>query len=761
MQQFRIVTIRASDLNSTVAAELLRSEIRKRTALDIPESIAVPSSGDLFILKTALGKIPGLDLPATTPVMLKPEAFRIMHLQRQGRELIVVEGADARGVLYGVGWLLRHFLYGQSSLAFTEWPSIVSSPDKAIRGHQLGYRNTANSYDGWTKEQFEQYIRDLVVFGANSIESIPIFDESGSPHFKVPPMEMNSFISSVCQKYVLDYWMWIPAQFDLSDTTKRNRYLETFRKICQQSARIDGVFFPGGDPGDNSPELVMPLLKDLSVILKRYHPAAKTWLSLQGFSEEQCRYTYKYIREQMPAWLGGLITGPSSPTAKQTRPELPAKYMIRHYPDLTHNVRCEFEIPWWDPAFSLTLGREAVNPRPAHYTAIYHSMEAYINGFISYSDGVHDDVNKIIWTMLAWNSSAQETEILQQYSNYFFETSASSTAADGILALEKNWQGPIATNGGITATLAYWKNLEQHHPLLAGNWRWQMCLLRAHYDAYTRARQAYESELEQQANDRLLHASLSGAEEAMKGAEAVLEKAVAEPVDQVTRSRIIELCEALYQSIQLQTSVAKYKASGLERGAVLDFLDRPLNNRWWLQDQFARIRALPSAQQLKELQTIADWERVSAGSFYDEVGNIGKSPHELKGESWTFDPQLQVSLNPGYDFSDNGMSRKRLSWLTNMRWPIGLQYNDIDSTATYTIRINGTGECLLKVNGQRVAPSRYGREAGVVKEFPVPQELVRSGRLLLTFDDINEDFLNWRQQSRIHEVWLIKSDPAR
>jgi hypothetical protein len=42
----------------------------------------------------------------------------------------------------------------------------------------------------------------------------------------------------------------------------------------------------------------------------------------------------------------------------------------------------------------------------------------------------------------------------------------------------------------------------------------------------------------------------------------------------------------------MQTSVKKYNASGEERGAILDFLDYPLNNRWWLSDEFAKIRKM-------------------------------------------------------------------------------------------------------------------------------------------------------------------------
>lgn len=739
------------------AAEMLSEEVEKRTGTKWTVSTTWPASGDVIVLKkySTKTKLPFL-IPAAPELAMKGESYRIISARHQNQTVIIIEGVDDRGVLFGTGHLLRTMRYGGDSIGLEQLPSLSTSPDKYMRGHQLGYRNTANSWDAWTKEEFEQYIRDLVVFGTNSIESIPIFDEKVSPHFKVKPAEMNAFISAVCQKYSLDYWMWIPAQFDLRDTARRNKYLGTFEEICKQSVRINGVFFPGGDPGDNPPELVIPLLQDLSVILKKYHPQASTWVSLQGFTPTQSQYVYKYIQDKMPPWLGGLITGPSSPTVEETRAVLPARYKLRHYPDLTHNVRCEFEIPWWDPSFSLTLGREAINPRPYHYSAIYRALDPYIDGFISYSDGVHDDVNKIIWTALAWDRKADERNILKEYSNYFFGSAVAEEAADGILALEKNWQGPIVSNGGIATTLTAWKVLEKEYPSLEGNWRWQMNLLRAYYDSYTRGRFIYETQLEEEVNQTLSKALTMGGDAAILKANTILAKTETQPVMTEIHSRIVDLCQALYKSVSLQTSVEKYQASGLERGAVLDFLDRPLNNRWWLEDEFKKIQSLPEKEKIKALEAIANWERVGPGSYYDEVGNVGKSVHEMKGEDWRMDPILRKNINPGYDFSDNGLSRKRLSWLTYMRWPAALEYGNIDTSSRYTVKINGMGECLLKINGQRVAPSHYGREYGEIKEFPVPQVLVQQSKLVLTFDDINEDFLNWRKQSRVTEVWLIK-----
>jgi hypothetical protein len=399
-----------------------------------------------------------------------------------------------------------------------------------------------------------------------------------------------------------------------------------------------------------------------------------------------------------------------------------------------------------------------VNPRPYHYAAIYRTMDPYIDGFLSYSDGVHDDVNKIIWTRMAWDRNSNVREVLREYANYFFGAKVMDAAADGILALEKNWEGPIVANGGIMTTLSAWKEWERTNPGLSGNWRWQMCLLRAYYDAYVRARQINEADLEDQVNAILARSDEIGADKSINMALHLLSLADSGRVMPTEHKRVIELCEALYRSIGLQTSVEKYKASGLERGAVLDFLDRPLNDRWWLEDEFKKISGMPEASKVQRLKDIADWEKRAPGNFYDVVGDVGRSRHVMKGEDWRMDPTLRKNTNPGYDWSDNGMSRKRISWLTSMRWPASVEYTQVDTSASYTVRIMGRGESLLRINGQRVQPSKYGKQVGEVKEFPVPLELIRQGKLVLTWEDINEDQLNWRQQSTVSEVWLIKGD---
>jgi hypothetical protein len=738
------------------AARVLVEEVHKRTGLQWPISRQMPTSGAAIIL----GHV-GSTLHFSTvarlkrQIPLKPESYLITTTRENALQVVVL-GRDPRGVLFSVGKLLRTLKYLPGKVILPAPLPLSASPAKAIRGHQLGYRHTANSYDGWTSEQDEQYIRELAVFGANSVENIP-FQDKDSPHMPIPRPEMNVRLSEICRRYEMDYWLWMPADFDLSDAARRQAELDRTGELFAQLPKLNGVFFPGGDPGHNPPELVVEYLEEVAQILRKKHKEAKVWLSLQGFTPAQENYVYAYIREKHPPWLGGLVGGPGSPPLPRLRASLPAAYGLRDYPDITHTVRCQYPVPWWDPAFNFTLGREPVNPRPYFYRDIARLTASYTDGFITYSDGCHDDLNKVIWNGLGWDPDADVQELVREYTNFFFGSAPAEEAADALIALENNWKGPLAPNGSVAATLALWEKLDRQHPQSRNNWRWQMHLLRGYYDAYTRYRLQYEESLEKQANSQLLTAPTAGWEKAIVGALTTLWKAETEPVKREWCARIEQLCEDLFQSVRLQTSVDKYGARGYERGAVLDFLNRPLNNRWWLEDELEKVRKLPGeSEKTDRLTELATWENPGAGSYYDDIGNVAKSPHVIRKGSLDYDPLVEEGDAPGFDWWEDGKSRKRLSWQTNMGWPVGMRYQHLDPAGSYLIRATGYGECPLRVDGQRLQPTLYGKDTGELKEFPVPPELVKDGTLHLTWDKLDESHLNWRQQSRLTEVWLIK-----
>lgn len=741
------------------AATVLVEEISKRTGIQLRTSTSWPESGAVIAI-TSEPRVAGWrhTIPAPgTDGASRPDGYRL-SVDSTGRSPIVwIAGADARGALFGVGRLLREVDWSQGRLAFASPLDVQSAPAYPIRGHQLGYRAQANSYDAWNPAKFEQYIRELTFFGANSVEGIPFQDERETPVMKFSRREMNRAIGDICHRYGLDYWLWLPAEFDLRDKAARTRLLDRCDELFRDCRDVSGIFFPGGDPGQNPPELVLPFLEDLARRMLPLHPKARIWLSLQWFTPPQIDSVYQYLDREAPPWFAGLIAGPSGPPIVATRQRLAKKYKLRLYPDITHNVRCQYQIRAWDQAYALTLGREAINPRASEYAAIHNRFARFSDGFISYSDGVHDDINKTVWSALAWEPSMAVRDILVEYARVFWHPSIAEDAADSILALEKNWQGPLADNGAVEGTLLGWRELERKAPQLAGDWRWQMCLLRANYDAYIRRRLIHETKLELEANAIMALVEDTNADAAMAQAMKVLNAAVVQPPSPELRARIEDLCERLYRSVGLQTSVGKYHAIGAERGAVLDFVDYPLNNRWWIEDEFRKIRGIEDeAQKRCRLRELAAWEHPGPGSYYDDVGNASKSPHVVTAAMNGASRGEVREPEPTYWWWDQGKSRARLSWQVTM-WPAAMVYEGLAEDGTYVVRSCGFGQALLRINGERVEPAIDGKAMGEIKEFPVAPKDLKGGKLVLTWDrPTNEGHLNWRNRSRLAEVWLVR-----
>jgi len=674
-----------------------------------------------------------------------PEGYRIFLDSKKGKNTLWITGADKRGLLYGIGHLFKIIRISENRITLPASLDITTSPAYPIRGHQLGYRNTANSWDAWTVEQYDRYIRELVLLGSNCIEDIPFQSDSQSVHMLMPHREMHIEISGICKKYDVDYWVWTPAGGDLAEESVREAALKKHEEFYKSIPRLDAIFFPGGDPGHNHPEHVLPHLKELSELLKRYHPDAGVWISLQGFNLEKINYFLDYLNKYSADWLTGVVNGPSSPPPDLERDNLPEKYLHRLYGDITHTIRCQYPVENWDQAFALTLGREPTNPQPAYYAKILRRDIPYSDGFLSYSDGINDDVNKVIWNQVAWNPDKDVRETVVEYCQFFFGSDVAQQAADGILALEQNWNGSLRENEAVEETLALWRELESSHPQLAANWRWQQLVMRAYYDAYIRARLIYEQDLETEANSILSRAGEASADSAMSWALAELQKADRNPAAPGLREKVVSYCEALFQSVGLQTSVPLYQASGYERGCILDFIDYPLNNRWWLEDEFEKIREMGTeAEKIRRLELIRTWSQAGPGQYYDNISSVSEG--------------LNVSsrTNDAIDYAwwDNGLSRKRLSTQLFQFSPV-LEYSGLDTESDYLIRVAGFGEALIRANGTRLEASLYNKELETFKEFKLPKELISEGQLKITFDRPDEAHLNWRQYSKVTDLWLI------
>jgi hypothetical protein len=775
--------VKPNDLSGpeTKAVEMLIDEIASRTrvrlsaATEWPMDIRTPTIfvGPASSLEHSTSRF-AKDLTADSEKR-PAEGFRIRTFMDAGRApAIFIVGNDARGVLFGVGKFLRSLKMSRDHIQLSAPLNVTSSPAKLIRGHQLGYRPKTNSYDAWDLVQWEHYIRDLAAFGCNSIELIPprSDDAADSPHFPLPQLETMIGMSQLAADYGLDVWIWYPAMEAGYPTPESiDAAVEEWGAVLSRLPRVDALFVPSGDPGDASPQELMKMLSAQAVQLKRLHPHARIWISLQGFTQPQFEDMLSLVKRE-PDWLGGVVHGPQTRVSVATlRKLVPSRYPIRGYPDITHSMRCEYPVPDWDLAFALTEGREVINPRPVDETQIFGQYKDDTQGVITYSEGCNDDVNKAIWSALCWNPSSQPADTLREYSGYFIGEDLANDFAEGLSALEQNWRGPLLANDRVTATLQKFVAMERAAtPRTLRNWRFQQALYRAYYDAYERRRLIDETAAEAAAMEALAKAPESGAINAIEAAEKLLNRSGSSVELAALASRIRELAESLFQSVGMQLSVAKYRAIDVGRGANLDELDVPLNNRAWLKSRFAEVRRIDDeAARLRAIAAIVHWTDPGPDGFYDDLGNPGRQPHLVRHEAYAQDPGYLRSPTVGF----RSQLDWRRSWCSHVdglyQTPVSLHYVGLDPRGHYKLRVVYAGDAFdvqVRLIATTTSENSERREIEVHPfqpkpqpvrpvEFEIPREATSGGELTLTWQ-CNAERGGPGRGCQIAEVWLIK-----
>ena len=110
---------------------------------------------------------------------------------------------------------------------------------------------------------------------------------------------------------------------------------------------------------------------------------------------------------------------------------------------------------------------------------------------------------------------------------------------------------------------------------------------------------------------------------------------------------------------------------------MLGFIDLPLNDRWWLEDEFRKVRAMESeAEKVARLEAIAAWENPGPGSFYDDLGHVARSPRDIRRDPDVTGPDDPEPSGTTYWWWDRGKSRARLSWQVT-RWPDPMGYEPL------------------------------------------------------------------------------------
>ena len=100
-------------------------------------------------------------------------------------------------------------------------------------------------------------------------------------------------------------------------------------------------------------------------------------------------------------------------------------------------------------AFAYTQGRECYNARPYAFRQIHDYHKGYVLGSITYSEGIHDDVSKMVWGNLDYREEAPVEEAIRDYVRFFIDPELTEELSGLLLKLEDSWTGKILENKTI------------------------------------------------------------------------------------------------------------------------------------------------------------------------------------------------------------------------------------------------------------------------------------------------------------------------
>ncbi len=597
MIDLKKINIYSDTAEAQKAAELFSEEMRIRTN-GVPDTVAEKESANFrFLTDTEIPR-DGFDIAVDG-------------------DAVTVYAKGIRGFIYGFGMFLRKLvpICGVPSLA--EDITGKYRADKRIRGHQVGYRTTPNTYDAWTYEDYRRYYLDMMFFGSNTVEHIP-YERGVSKRNRLMKYDEEEFLvkaTEMADEFDLDVSLWHPN----NDGETVEEAAERREKLYKTIPRLDVVFPPGGDPGEFYPDEFVKRCKAISKALKKSHPNAEMWPSAQQ-PHSIPTWGEEFIEEmeKLPEEIDGVIHGPNHAFDLETlRRRLPSKYPIRLYPDITHNVRCEYPVHFdrddWHFALTTGLSRECTNPRPREYRQIHRATRRYVVGSVSYSEGITDDVNKAVWADMDYNPDCDLRTTLLDYGRLFFYGADAEKIADGILSLELNWQCDPAENPTIDKTFETFEELSSDYPFLNENWRFLQLLMRAKCDWVIRRRRIFELDLIRLAEKEINNGKLDTARKILEtDFDAEYKK---------QRDDITDLAKKLFDLIGLQSDIENYCADNWERGAILETMDLPVTDRKWLLGRLDYVSEKDNPEEI--MKAVINRNRVRSDEYYFSVALNG------------------------------------------------------------------------------------------------------------------------------------------
>jgi hypothetical protein len=504
------------------AIRFVRRIVSERTGIDF----SVPHTSRIKVLLSVV------------PQSMPSEAFRITI---QSKEAYSIAAGDVQGVIFGLGRFLHNGSLGADGFVPGAWQGF-SVPEKPVRMIYFA-THFHNFYHDAPIEKVLTYIEELVLWGYNAVNVW--FDMHHFEGIDDPAAQGMLDRLAALLKAARDSGM--KTMFIVLGNEGYNSTPEALRATTPLQIRLRGKYGveicpsqPGGaelivkqvkeeieafqkrgiepdyfgvwpyDQGGCGCSQCTPwgsngylrMTRQIAAMVRSKLPDVKivqsTWLFDVVEDEGEWKGLAKAYQEAKPPVDYILADSHEKFPAYPLNNPVPGNLPLLNFP----------EISMWE---SWPWGGFGANPLPARFQTLWNTVRDKVAGGFPYSEGLFEDMNKVMYSHFYWRSDIPATEALRAYISFEFSTLAADKIVEAVKIIERNhglstyrgkgWREmPVkitvpTVDHGAAMALKLLTEAERWltEPVRKG-WRWRILYLRAMFDAELRRTAGIPSE---------------------------------------------------------------------------------------------------------------------------------------------------------------------------------------------------------------------------------------------------------------------------
>jgi hypothetical protein len=460
------------------------------------------------------------DVPLTVELSIEPgvgaEGFKIADGPNGTIRII---GNDQRGTLYGVGKFLHTSTYGSQGFTPSAWRGI-SVPKMPVRGMYLA-THMENYYHVAPVEEMTRYMEDLSLWGVNSF--LVWFDLEQYNGINDPAAQKLLDRLRVLLKTAKDLGFSVslgcianggyknsPAELRAEDSTVDRPLYHTKNgpriyimgpELCPSKPGVpememsyceekfaafkdiglDYWFITPYDNGGCTCAKCAPwgangylrMAEPMAKAYKKAFPNGKVILSTWYFDRwgigEWDGITAKF-NAQKPDWVDYLMADNFEEYPRYPLDHgVPGGLPLLNFPDISMYG----QTPW---------GGYGANPHPGRLQQRWDETKSKLSGGFPYSEGIYEDINKVICAGLWWEPDRPAIETVKDYAAFEFSPDVADDVAKVVEIFEKNHERDKVGPSAVEAARLVEQIDAQLAPEVKSSWRWRLFCIRAAID---------------------------------------------------------------------------------------------------------------------------------------------------------------------------------------------------------------------------------------------------------------------------------------